>query len=152
LSRWAFDSGDARAARRAQTAYTDRLRAEGLVADRVAMAELAFVELLGNAARYAPGEVEVWLDWQAHPLRLHFVDHGKGFHYRSRLPSDPLSESGRGLYLLSKLTEDFYVSIVPGKGSHVCAVLLSNDRRPQDRRLFEVPVVLGSDSPVAVTG
>jgi anti-sigma regulatory factor (Ser/Thr protein kinase) len=54
---------------------------------------------------------------------LHAIDHGPGFSRNPKLP-ELLAESGRGIYLISKLTEEFQVLQVPGGGSHACAVLL----------------------------
>ncbi len=123
LLRWELDSGDAVAARTARLEYTERLRSQGMSFERVAMAELVFLELLSNVARYAPGMVTIWMECGDSSLRLHFIDRGHGFHYRSALPSNILSESGRGLYLISMLTKDFYVSKAFGGGSHACALL-----------------------------
>ena len=40
-----------------------------------------------------------------------------------KLPADVLAESGRGLYIVSALAEDFSVSRRPDGGSHARAVL-----------------------------
>ena len=56
---------------------------------------------------------------------LHVFDEGPGFMYLPRLPRDVYAESGRGLYLVSALAEDFHVSRRSGKGSHARAVLFT---------------------------
>jgi serine phosphatase RsbU (regulator of sigma subunit)/integral membrane sensor domain MASE1/anti-sigma regulatory factor (Ser/Thr protein kinase) len=135
--RWTFDTADIEAVRTAQHAFTACLVQEGMPDADVVTAELVLAELLGNAARYAPGPVEVCLDFSTPSLLLHVIDHGPGFQRRSRLPSDLLSESGRGLFLISALTEEFHVSKIPGEGSHACAVLKMNDNRLRERNRTE---------------
>jgi anti-sigma regulatory factor (Ser/Thr protein kinase) len=125
---WSFDTGNIAAVRRAKLAFTERLR-ESLTGEDIAAAELVFMELIGNVVRHAPGCVEVWVEASASSFLLHVIDRGPGFRYSSKLPQNPLSESGRGLYLISMLTEEFHVSGVSGKGSHACAVLRVGDRR-----------------------
>jgi anti-sigma regulatory factor (Ser/Thr protein kinase) len=49
---------------------------------------------------------------------LHVLDEGPGYRFLSRLPTDTLSERGRGLFLISALTETFHVTMRPGGGSH----------------------------------
>jgi PAS domain S-box-containing protein len=123
LSRWVFDVHDADAARHARQAFTQQLQSENVSPDDIAMAELVFMELLGNVVRYAPGQVEIAVDWSGVIPVLHAIDHGPGFSRNPKLP-DLLAESGRGIYLISMLTEEFQVLQVPGGGSHACAVLL----------------------------
>jgi anti-sigma regulatory factor (Ser/Thr protein kinase) len=52
------------------------------------------------------------------------LDHGLRFSHISRLPFDDLSESGRGVFLVTHMTDDFTVSPRPDGGSHVRAVLI----------------------------
>ena len=46
-----------------------------------------------------------------------------GFERAPMLPGDLLSESGRGLYIVSELTDEFSVARGPHGGSHARAVL-----------------------------
>jgi anti-sigma regulatory factor (Ser/Thr protein kinase) len=87
-----------------------------------------FGELVGNAARYAPGAVEVTVDWSGAAPVLHVLDNGPGFHHVPALPHDVYSESGRGLFLISLLSDDFGVSRRPEGGSHARAVLSLSHR------------------------
>jgi PAS domain S-box-containing protein len=123
LSRWVFDVHDAEAAKNARTAFTLQLQADNVSANDIAKAELVFMELIGNIVRYAPGQVEIAVDWSGVTPVLHAIDHGPGFSRNPKLP-DLFAESGRGIYLISMLTEEFQVLQVPGGGSHACAVLL----------------------------
>ena len=129
IQRWFFDAGDAKAAQSARRAFTKRLRAQSADDACVSRAELVFGELVGNAARYARGPVEVTVDWSGASPVLHVLDNGPGFHHVPALPRDVYSESGRGLFIISLLSEDFSVSRRPGRGSHARAVL-SLYRRP----------------------
>jgi anti-sigma regulatory factor (Ser/Thr protein kinase) len=54
---------------------------------------------------------------------LHVIDEGPGFERAPMLPRDLLSESGRGLYIVSELTDEFSVARGPNGGSHARAVL-----------------------------
>jgi PAS domain S-box-containing protein len=121
--RWTFDANDADAAGAARTAIVEALerRAVGIV-DRT-IAELVFAELIGNAKRYAPGTVDAALDLSGEYAVLHVVDNGSGFQHNARLPADALAESGRGLFIVSTISEEFAVTRCPGGGAHARAVL-----------------------------
>jgi hypothetical protein len=51
------------------------------------------------------------------------LDRGPGFAFAPALPSDLLSERGRGLYIVWSLAEDFNVTQRYDGGSHARAVL-----------------------------
>jgi hypothetical protein len=51
------------------------------------------------------------------------LDRGPGFTFAPQLPSDLLSERGRGLYIVWSLAEDFNVTQRYDGGSHARAVL-----------------------------
>ena len=121
--RWAFDSGDISAARGARHSFVATLRDGGLRGDRLDTAELVFGELLGNVVRYAPGPIEIFFDWSDPTPVLHVLDRGPGFALAPKLPSDLLSERGRGLYIVWSLTDDFNVTQRHDGGSHARAVL-----------------------------
>ena len=130
--RWTFDTGDAATAQRARTVFASVLAEAAMLDEDVFTAELLFGELLSNAVRYAPGRVDVVLDWtQSSTAILHFLDRGPGFVVVPRLPTDLLSERGRGLFLVWSLSEDFNVTKRPDGGSHVRVVL--SPRRKRDR-------------------
>ncbi len=127
-ARWRFASPDERAAGAARHAYAQRLRQLGIPEDEVVSGELIFGELVGNAYRYAPGEVEVVLDVSAAAPVLHVFDTGEGFEYRPRLPSDLLAERGRGLFLVTALAEEVSAELRRPSGSHVRVVLAARPR------------------------
>jgi anti-sigma regulatory factor (Ser/Thr protein kinase) len=130
---WSFDVrswADAKSAREGVCAF---LRQNGARPDQVADAELIYAELLGNVVRYAPGPVEIRIHWNHGNPVLHVIDEGPGYSFAPRLPRDPYAESGRGLYLVASLAEDFHVSRRLGSGSHARAVLfpLATPSSPQ---------------------
>jgi len=129
IERWIFDASDGGAAHAARRAFTEGLRRHAAGPDCIAQAEVVFGELVGNVVRYAPGIVEVTVDWSGADPVLHVLDHGPGFQHVPALPRDVYSESGRGLYLISSLSEDFSVAKRPQGGSHARAVL-ALDHRP----------------------
>jgi PAS domain S-box-containing protein len=129
VQRWTFDSCRADEASAARRDFARSFRAHGGMKEDVATAELVFGELVGNAVRYAPGVVEVIADWSGSEPVLHVCDSGPGFRHIAILPPDLLSESGRGLFIVSSLTHDFHVSKRPEGGSHARAVLSWQRRR-----------------------
>jgi anti-sigma regulatory factor (Ser/Thr protein kinase) len=62
-------------------------------------------------------------DWTEPTPVLHVLDRGPGFALAPKLPSDLLSERGRGLYIVWSLTDDFNVTQRHDGGSHARAVL-----------------------------
>jgi PAS domain S-box-containing protein len=123
IQRWYFDTPDAQAAQAARRAFADGLRERSADAESVYKAEVVFGELVGNAVRYAPGPVEVTVDWTGVMPVLHVLDRGPGFHHVPALPRDVYSESGRGLFIISLLSKDFSVAKRPTGGSHARALL-----------------------------
>ncbi|HEX4013147.1 MAG TPA: SpoIIE family protein phosphatase [Candidatus Cybelea sp.] len=121
--KWAFDANDVSIAHSARYSFVDALRSNGVRGDSLNAAELVFGELLGNVVRYAPGPIEIVFDWNEGPPVLHVLDRGPGFTFAPKLPSDLLSERGRGLYIVWALSEDFNVTERFDGGSHARAVL-----------------------------
>jgi anti-sigma regulatory factor (Ser/Thr protein kinase) len=123
IQHWTFDAREEDAARAARHEIGQALLARGGALEDVYAAELVFGELVGNTVRHAPGRVEVTIDWSVSAPVLHVLDRGPGFRHTAILPDDPYSEYGRGLFLISTLTDDFHVSRRPSGGSHARAVL-----------------------------
>jgi anti-sigma regulatory factor (Ser/Thr protein kinase) len=136
--RWAFDAHDGEQARAVRQELVERLARHGVGdADRV-MAELVYAELIGNVARYAPGQVELALDLSGEYAVLHVIDGGAGFQHNPRLPADALAESGRGLYIVSSIADEFSVTRCAGGGAHARAVL--KGRLAQARAMSSLPI------------
>ena len=129
---WRFAAHDTARAVAARRELADVLRENGFEAEDISAAQLVFGELLGNAIRHASGTIDASVAWSgAHPV-LHVLDEGPG--YRSERPQLPeqFSESGRGLYIVSNLAEDFSIVRRAQGGSHARAVL--PQARPARRR------------------
>lgn len=123
LSHWSFDSSDSDVTRDVRQEVVEELRRGGLNTESLQRAELVFSELLGNVVRYASRWVDVTLDWNGASPVLHVLDGGPGFRHVPRLPESLLSEHGRGLYIVDRLTDEFHVNRRPHGGSHARAVL-----------------------------
>ncbi|MGB8964167.1 MAG: SpoIIE family protein phosphatase [Candidatus Cybelea sp.] len=123
VHRWTFDSADAETASTARHEFVHALEEAGARSSDLYTAELVFGELIGNAFRYAPGTIEVVLDWSVGSPVLHMLDRGPGFAFAPRLPTDLLSERGRGLFIVWSLSEDLNVTKRFDGGSHARAVL-----------------------------
>jgi len=120
LERQRFDVGDAAAS----SAFSAQLVAElercGYAPDAIVNAEVVLAELIGNLVRHAPGPATFVIDSQRGHVLLHVLDSGPGYRFFSRLPTDTLSERGRGLFLISALAESFHVTVRAFGGSHAC--------------------------------
>jgi serine/threonine-protein kinase RsbW len=86
-------------------------------------AELVCGELVGNAVRHAPGRIVVRLEWDDDYPLLSVHDEGTSFRPDFRLPEDPMSEHGRGLYIVRALALSLDVMDIEGDGSQVLARL-----------------------------
>lgn len=120
---WAFDAENARAAHEARAELAAYLRERTSGAADIGAAELVFGELVGNVVRHAPGPIEVQVEWTGPQPVLHVIDRGRGFLRDPSLPIDMLSESGRGLYIVSQLADALRIERIAGYGNHVAAVL-----------------------------
>jgi len=124
LRRWIFPHLDSSAAQRLRREFREALHSRGATSERIEFAELVLGELVGNAARHAPGSLEVILDFSNRRPVLHVIDEGPGFERAPMLPLDLMSESGRGLYIVAQATMEFSVMRRRPHGSHARAVLL----------------------------
>ncbi|MBV9718494.1 MAG: SpoIIE family protein phosphatase [Candidatus Eremiobacteraeota bacterium] len=127
--RWRFNTDDVAAAGRVREEVLDALHDRGATSQERADAEIVLTELVGNAVRNAPGPIEIVVDWSMSAPVLHVFDRGHGFSHVTGLPADPFSESGRGLYVTSTLTDAFEIAPYPGGGSQARAVLKVAARR-----------------------
>lgn len=118
---WRFDSRSELDAHRLRHEFMDLLRAGG-TGDFPA-AELVYGELVGNAVRHAPGRIVVRLEWDDDYPLLTVHDEGGSFQPDICLPQDPMSEHGRGLYIVRALAVSLDVENIEGDGSQVFARL-----------------------------
>jgi signal transduction histidine kinase len=84
-------------------------------------AKVTFTELLANVLRHGKSPLSVWLQCEHGAVKLHVLESGNGFKCEPHL-SNPTSESGRGLYLVSKMTSELKIEGNP-RGTHIIATL-----------------------------
>jgi PAS domain S-box-containing protein len=116
--RHAVDVRDANASAAFAAVLVAALAEHGYAPDAIVNAEIVLSEIVGNLVRHAPGPATFVIDAQHGRVVLHVLDAGPGYRFLSRLPTDTLSERGRGLFLISALAEAFHVTMRPGGGSH----------------------------------
>ncbi len=123
LRKYIFSSSDVAHVRQVQRDIVATLRAKNYCSDGIVGAELAFIELIGNAVRYAPGQVYVVLDVRDSAAVLHVFDRGQGFDYAPDDTMNFCSESGRGLFIIRQLANSFSINRRTTGGSHARVVL-----------------------------
>jgi anti-sigma regulatory factor (Ser/Thr protein kinase) len=129
-SHWNFEAANGVAAQCARTEFAAILRGSlNAREDDIFGAELVFGELVGNVLRHAHGMTDVFVDWSGPAPILHVRDQGLGCMHSPRLPHDLFSESGRGLYIIAAMTEEFNITRMAGGGSHARAVISINPNR-----------------------
>ncbi len=127
---WSFESADALAAHSVRSSFIAALARDATDDSDLGAAELIFGELIGNVVRYAPGPIDIDLEWSGAGAVLHVLDRGAGFDLRSTLPDDVLSERGRGLFIVSALGSDLRADRVAGRRNHVRVALPVRRRTP----------------------
>jgi anti-sigma regulatory factor (Ser/Thr protein kinase) len=120
---WTFSSDNAAAAQNARGEFVAQLRRSASTKSDFAAAELIFGELIGNVSRHAPGPIDIALEWDCGNAVLHVIDRGNGFAEGPVYRVDPMSEVGRGLWLIQEFGRGLRVEPLPGFGSHVRVVL-----------------------------
>jgi anti-sigma regulatory factor (Ser/Thr protein kinase) len=141
---WSLDVRDSIAAHAIRHEFALELHERGLSQQDVENAEVVLGELVGNTVRYAPGRIEIIGDWSGPAPVVHVLDRGPGFQHNAMLPADPYSESGRGLFIVSALTQDFRVHRREGGGSHARAVLVLTKHKFAVRRAHTAEKILAS--------
>lgn len=121
---WHFVADDAASASDARVAFVGHLSRRGLDPDAIAVAELAFGELVSNVVRHAPGPIEVELLEGDERWQLVVRDRGPRFTVSEiALPEDPFSEGGRGFYLMNLFASAPVVRPRAGGGNEVAVSL-----------------------------
>ncbi len=106
-----FHTADAAAASNLRREFMAFLRARCTADSDYEGAEITFGELVANVARHAPGPIHIVVHSDSRGrVRIDVIDTGPGFTYVPTLPA-MASESGRGLYLVSKLCTDVCVTV-----------------------------------------
>lgn len=120
---WTFESAADVYASSLRRELMATLHAKGAPESDFAAAELIYGELISNVIRHAHGRVCVRLDWSAEFPTLTVRDEERRFERPICLPTDPLAESGRGLFIVKALARDFSVTADEGPGSVASAIL-----------------------------
>jgi anti-sigma regulatory factor (Ser/Thr protein kinase) len=88
--------------------------------DALVCLDMVYAELISNAIRHAPGMIELRFECSraGGEVVLHMLDRGPGYHADSHLPADLMSETGRGLFIISMFSHRFAVKRRLRGGSH----------------------------------
>jgi anti-sigma regulatory factor (Ser/Thr protein kinase) len=140
-----FDATDVDALGEARRELSEFLRRHATEAAAAEEAVVAVSELMTNALRHAPGPAWVRIDWAESRPRVEVHDLGPGFELRSVLPDDPLSLGGRGLFIVSAVTDELAAVAKRAGGTRVSAVLpverrTERDHDPPRRRTGALPL------------
>jgi signal transduction histidine kinase len=108
--RWCLQLPDSNGALRRRHEFREYLRRFGRAGDDYLAAELIFGELVGNAARYAPGPIEVLVEWPDGHAMIHVSDTGYPVDTQPVEPADPYAQRGRGLLIVSRLASSAITS------------------------------------------
>jgi anti-sigma regulatory factor (Ser/Thr protein kinase) len=130
---WQFETGDELDASAMQAELIEHLRRDADPAGDLTAAELIVGELLSNVVRHARSPITVRLDWCGEFPTLSIAEAARYEHPAIALPSDPLAESGRGLFIIQALAKEFAVV----DGLHVGTV--AHATLPIRRRPFDAP-------------
>lgn len=121
---WRFASKSAVDALRKRNDFLASLQKHaGSMSDDVNAARVVFTELVANVVLHAPGPIAITLEVTDSYAVLTVADSGPGFVFAPALPSDPLSNGGRGLFLVSRLAAAVSVRRLDGVGTRVSALL-----------------------------
>jgi len=117
---WRFGADDALRAQPTRRSLRNWL-AERTTGDTEA-AELIYGELVGNVVRHSPGPIDVDV-WIAEHVHLIVQSAGAAIELDPRLPDSPLSEYGRGLFIVDRLGAGLTSTALPIFGNQVSVEL-----------------------------
>jgi anti-sigma regulatory factor (Ser/Thr protein kinase) len=118
---WSFASDDPLQALAERAAFTSALESLGGTAIDSFTVAIVFAELVGNVVRHAPGPISITLAFDELVIVLTVCDQGAAFVFNPILPAE-LSESGRGMFLISQFANEVSVSRDGEAGNAVRAV------------------------------
>jgi anti-sigma regulatory factor (Ser/Thr protein kinase) len=123
-STWKFNASEPTAAVSARRSFAAYLHETCTGDSDFVAAEMVFAELISNAFRHGRAPVRIWVECEVAQCVLNVQDRGSGFVPKTpRLPTDVLSENGRGLYLVNALSRSVEIVSRPDHGSVVRALL-----------------------------
>lgn len=118
---WQFNADDAKDAHQARRTFVAHLRELDLEPASINDAALVFGELVANVVRHAPGPIDVQFTLEEDGLVLKVRDRGPSFSPGDfSLPTDVMSEGGRGLFLVGKRASFQSVKKRSDGGNEVC--------------------------------
>jgi anti-sigma regulatory factor (Ser/Thr protein kinase) len=88
------------------------------------VAKLIYTELVSNVIRHAPGPIRILLERDGAEHWLHVFDRGAPFEWRPELPGDPYGEGGRGLFLISRYSQEVVIER-PSAGGNLVRIRLT---------------------------
>ena len=95
------------------------MRERGLADGDVLGFETVFGEIVGNAARYTPGPIDIAVLTSGERVVLAVLDRGPGFTWDAALPKNAMAESGRGLFLIDRLARSVRVERLGTYGTYI---------------------------------
>lgn len=114
---WRFACSDARMAHDHRHVLLDHIRAIAAFGEQLFDSELAIGEAIANSVEHAVGPLDVTINWIAKNPVLTFQNRGAAFTFKGApLPIDPMSEGGRGLFLIHALASDVRLRYKDGVG------------------------------------
>jgi anti-sigma regulatory factor (Ser/Thr protein kinase) len=128
---WYLDLADSTMAPRCREEFERYLRRHGDPDGDYLSAELIFGELVWNAVRYAPGPIEVSVDWPDGRAVLHVSDDGYPVATDVSEAPDPYAPGGRGLLLVNRLSDGFSSTVYADRGKTLSATLPVHARQPR---------------------
>lgn len=116
---WRFDPSSPDAAEQVRADLRRALELHAR-ADALECLDTIYAELVSNAIRHAPGAIEMRFECSkiGGDVVLHMLDRGPGYRADSHLPADLMSETGRGLFIISMFSSGLAVKRRAGGGSH----------------------------------
>jgi PAS domain S-box-containing protein len=122
--RWRFHASDAQAAHVARMEVGTYIFSVAGKTEEAYASELIVGELLANTVEHAPGLVDLRLEWTDDAAILTVRDSGPGLNsLKINLPSDPMNEGSRGLYLAQTLSKDVSLTPSPSGGAEIRVIL-----------------------------
>ena len=100
---WQFASNSAVDALRRRNEFLASLQKHAKSIIDETAAKVVFTELVANVVLHAPGPIAITLEIVNSYATLTVSDNGPGFVFAPALPRNPLSDGGRGLFLVSRL-------------------------------------------------
>ena len=128
-AQWEFDPSSPHAAEQVRSDLRRALETYART-DALESLDMIYAELVSNAIRHAPGTIEMRFECTeiGGEVVLHLLDRGPGYRANSHLPADVMSETGRGLFIISMFCDRFAVKRRSGGGSHTRIWFKPTDR------------------------